>query len=148
MKGERKLLNSKELILKLYDFWQNTVCTGLDAYFNEQEKKCIFLSSAIVGITTYNDDLSAEFGKMILDTLIQIKNRTTFEYIKDENNYKNYILSCNFIESWLNWGTSIRGAWFDGKIKVDEPLINVGYDGDEIAITEYFMDWFIDWLNQ
>lgn len=149
-------MDSKEAIVKLYEQWQefqNDKFRGnetLDTYFNEQEKKCIFLSDAIIGITTYDDGLSAEFGKIVLDTLIQIKNRSTFEYIKDETNYKNYILSCNFIESWLEWGSSIRGAWFnvaDGKIVPIEYLGNVGYEGDCVYITEDFMNWFIEFLS-
>ena len=86
---------------------------------------------------------------MILDTMIQIKNRTTFEYIKDKENYRKFILSCIFIEDWLEWGTSIRGTWFnagDGKIVTDEALSNVDYEEDGIMITDKFMEWFIDWL--
>jgi len=86
---------------------------------------------------------------MILDTLIKIKNRTTFEYIKNKENYKNFILSCNFIQDWLEWGTSIRGAWFntgDGKIVLDEALSNVGYEEEFIRIDDDFMEWFVGWL--
>jgi hypothetical protein len=149
-------MTSKEAIIKLYEKWikyENDSYTEnetLDTYFSEQGKKCIFLSSAIVGIITDDDDLSAEFGKMILDTLVQIKNRTTFEYIKDEINHKNFILSCNFIRSWLEWGTSIRGAWFntpDGEIITAESFSNINYEEESIKITDDFMNWFIDWLS-
>ena len=148
-------MNSKEATVKLFEQWQEYTNEqfpdneSLDTYFSQQEKKCIFLSSAIIGITTYDDELSKEFGKMILDALIQIRDRTTFNYIKDKENYKNFILSCNFIKDWLEWGTSIRGAWFnvnDGKIIPDEVLSNVGYDNEYIVITEDFMNWFIEFL--
>jgi len=150
-------MNSKEAIVKLYEQWQEYTNEqfpdneSLDTYFSQQEKKCVFLSSAIIGITTYDDELSKEFGKMILDTLIQIKNRTTFEYIKDKENYRKFILSCNFIQDWLEWGTSIRGAWFntgDGKIVPDEYLGNIGYKEEFIMITDDFMEWFIKWLQK
>jgi len=148
-------MNPKEAIKKLYNQWHEYTNEtfpdneSLNTYFSQQEKKCIFLSSAIIGITTYDDELSKEFGKMILDTLIQIKNRTTFEYIKNKENYKNFILSCNFIQDWLEWGTSIRGAWFnvgDGKIVTYEALSNVSYEEDGIRITDEFMEWFVEWL--
>ena len=90
-------MNPKEAIKKLYEQWQEFTNEqypdneSLDTYFSEQEKKCIFLSSAIIGITTYDDELDKEFGKMILSTMIQIKNRITFEYIKNKENYKNFI---------------------------------------------------------
>jgi len=150
-------MNSKEAIVKLFEQWQEYTNEqfpdneSLDTYFSKQEKKCIFLSSAIIGITTYDDELSKEYGKMILDTLIQIKNRTTFEYIKDKENYRKFILSCNFIQNWIEWGTSIRGAWFntgDGKIVPDEYLGNIGYKEDHIVITDDFMNWFVDWLQK
>ena len=150
-------MNEKEAIMKLYEQWQEwhndhyAKPESLDTYFNEQQKKRIFLSDAIIGIVTYDDELSADYGNMILNTLIQIKNKTTLEYIKDRNNYKNYIISCNFICDWLYWGTSIRTAWFntfDGKITPNEYLGNTGYNSDYISITVDFMNWFIDWLSQ
>jgi len=148
-------MNSKEAIEKLYKQWQEYTNEqfpdneSLDTYFSHQEKKCIFLSSAIIGITTYDDELSKEFGEMILETLIQIKNRTTFEYIKDKENYREYILSCNYIQDWIEWGTSIRGAWFntgDGKIVPSEYLGNIGYEDEFIIITDDFMEWFVEFL--
>jgi hypothetical protein len=49
-------MNSKEAIIKLYNYWQDfenkqfREGETLDTHFTEQEKKCIFLSSAIIGI--------------------------------------------------------------------------------------------------
>jgi NTP pyrophosphatase (non-canonical NTP hydrolase) len=47
-----------------------------------------------------------------------ITEKTTFEYIKDEENYRWYIIMCNmpFFNGRLEWGTSMRGAWWDHKI--------------------------------
>lgn len=149
-------MNSKEAIIKLYDHWQewekNKYRKGdsIDLHFTEQQKKYIFLSSAIVGITTYDDDLDVKYGKMIAETLVQIKNRTTFNYIKDEAKYQDFISSCNYIIRWLDWGSSIRGAWFDiwdGKIEPDESLSNIDYPDDHIKITEDFINWFVDFLT-
>lgn len=151
-------MNSKEVILKLYDSWlkhQREMYSSEKEFesdfseYNESEKRAMFLSEYIVGITTYDGNLSLKFGKMIIETLEQIKNKTTYEYIENELNYEKYILSCNFIERWLDWGTSIRGAWFntyDGKIETDEYLGNVGCDKEFINITEDFISWFVDWL--
>lgn len=148
-------MNSKEAIEKLYNIWKDQqndcFCKGdsLDNYFTKKEQKCMFLSSGIVGITTYDGGLDKDIGEDILETLVQINNRTTFDYIKDEINYKKHIICCNFIEDWLDWGTSIRGAWFntaDGKIEPYEYLRNTGYKFSSIDITNEFMDWFVDWL--
>lgn len=143
-------MNQKEAIMQLYDIWRRRKEANNDLdNFSEKEKKQTFLSDAIVGLTTDDAELSKLFGEYILDTLIQIRNQTTFEYIKNEENYKKYITCCNFIEKWIEWGTSIRGAWFDlgAKIHTAEYLGNVGYDKDYIEITEDFIDWFIRFLQ-
>ena len=81
---------------------------------------------------------------MVLEALIHIKNRTTFKYIE------HYILSCNFIENWITWGTSIRRAWFDhsAKIHPSTHLPNIGYDKETLDLTEGFVDWFIQWMQE
>jgi hypothetical protein len=149
-------MTQEEAIQELYKEWvknQNESYPNgknMNNYFNEYQKKCMFLSDAIIGITTYSDSLSAEFGDMILNTLIQINNKTTFEYIENKDNHRNFILSCNFIIGWIDWGTSIRGAWFntsDGKIETEEALGNVSYHKDYLEITEDFMNWFIGFLS-
>lgn len=153
-------MTTKEVVLKLYDSWlkwQQGMYRSEEEFekdfseYSEYDKKAMFLSDYVIGITTYDGGLSLKFGKMIIETLIQIKNRTTYDYIKNESNYEEYILSCNFIEGWLDWGSSIRGAWFntcDGKIETDEYLGNVGYDKEYINITEDFISWFVDWLSE
>jgi hypothetical protein len=118
-------MNNREAIIQLYKIWekdQNEHYVDdetLNTFFSEKEKRCVFLSNAIIGITTYDDGLDLEFGKMILETLNTIQKKQTFEYIENKENYRKYILSCNFIKDWLDWGSSIRGAWFntnDGKL--------------------------------
>jgi len=127
-------------ILETYYKWVNDY--NLNDYLSESEKKKAFLCDVILDMTTYDMGISIEIGEMVLETLIQIKNRTTFEYIKDATNYKNYILSCQFIMDWLNWGTSIRGAWFD----TFEGVIGHAC-GEPILLTEDLINPFIDWLQ-
>ena len=61
-------MNSKEAIEKLYNIWKDQqndcFCKGdsLDNYFTKKEQKCMFLSSGIVGITTYDGGLDKEEG--------------------------------------------------------------------------------------
>lgn len=151
-------MESIEKVKNLYKGWQEyengTYEDGetLDTHYTEQEKKCIFLSDGVFGITTYDEGLSLDFGKMILETMVHIKNKTNYEYIKeDEENYKNYILSCHFLERCLEWGTSIRGAWFDtwrGKLYFQEMFPGVEKDKDNyIETKEEFIDWFIEFFQ-
>lgn len=145
-------MNEKEAIEKLFDWWKESydINEDIDDYFDLKQQKQIFLSNVIIGLTTYDYDLDLKFGKIILETLNAIQNRKTFEYIRDESNYEKYIISCNFIKDWLDWGSSIRGAWFDfygAKLVPDECLSNVGYDKEYIRLNEGFMTWLIEFLQ-
>jgi hypothetical protein len=72
-------------------------------------------ASEIFHLTTYDGDLDERFVKAIIEVCKVILERRTFEYIEDEENYIKYILVCQLLEDnhWINWGTSIRGAWFE-----------------------------------
>ena len=87
------ITNPIDIIKKMFAEWKE-ICVD-DETFSLKELKLIFLSSEIVGLTTYDYDLDKELGEMILETMTHIKNRTNFDYIED--NYRKYIISCNFI---------------------------------------------------
>lgn len=76
--------------------------------------KYTWLSSEVFGIVTYDDNLSINYGKKILEVMTAIRDRKTFEYIEDENQYNTFILVCNMLNkrNMIEWGTSIRGCWF------------------------------------
>lgn len=78
-----------------------------------------YLCNYIFQLTTYDSDLSDFLGKKSTEVLKAIHNSDNFEYIKDEDNYKWYIVICNFdfFAYRIEWGSSIRGAWFDFKQK-------------------------------
>lgn len=145
-------MDTKEIILAMWNKWQEWDGEELDRYFSKKDQKLVFLSEQILGLTTYDSGLDLELGKMVFEAMKQIQNMTTFDFIKDETNYRNYIISVNLIYDWLEWGTSIRGAWFNeygGKIKPDEAMLsNVGHDKDYLSITKGFMPWFIDFLGK
>lgn len=77
-----------------------------------------YLGDHIFGFTTYDGEMSALFARKAVDVADAITNGTTLEYIKDAENYRWYLLMCNtdFFSGRLEWGTSIRGAWWDHKI--------------------------------
>lgn len=86
----------------------------------------------VFGLITYDDELDEKIVKKILTVCKIILNHATYEYIHtDETNYKIYILVCQLLnhKNWINWGSSIRGAWFD-----------TGYNEDPILDNEYFDD--------
>ena len=68
----------------------------------------------VFNLTTYDGYLDELFTKKIIEVCKIILERKNFDYIKDENNYLNYILVCQLLNNfnWIDWGTSLRGAWF------------------------------------
>lgn len=82
------------------------------------ESRLEYLGESIFDFTTYDGEMSVLFASKALDICNTITSRTTFGYIKDEENYKWYLLMCNmsFFSPKLEWGTSIRGAWWNNKI--------------------------------
>lgn len=74
-----------------------------------------FLASEVFDLTTYDSGIDELFVNSILEVLRVIINRENFTYIQDQNNYIKYLLVCNLLErfDWIEWGTSIRGAWIE-----------------------------------
>lgn len=79
------------------------------------ESRLEFLGEQIFDFTTYDGTMSALFAEKAVEVCDAINNRATFDYIKDPDNYRWFLLMCNmpFFAARLEWGTSIRGAWWD-----------------------------------
>lgn len=79
------------------------------------ESRLAYLSENIFDFTTYDLEMSETFATKGVEVCAAINDAKTFEYIADAENYKWYLLMCNmpFFSLRLNWGTSIRGAWWD-----------------------------------
>lgn len=77
--------------------------------------RLMFLGDFIFNFTTYDDEASALFASKALEVCAAINDRKTFEYITDSENYRWYLWLCNtpFFANRLDWGTSIRGAWWN-----------------------------------
>lgn len=83
--------------------------------FDDIPSKYEWAAGNVFDLTTYDGGLDELFVKTIVEVLKVIRDRHTFEYILDEQNYIKYILVCQLLNGfhWIEWGTSIRGAWFD-----------------------------------
>lgn len=94
----------------------------------------------ILEFTAYDDGLLRSLlDENIIPVLEAICLRSTFDYIDgSREQYKNYIMVCNLgkIPELLNWGGSIRGAWFDIRDYGFEPFMN----GDKDHIIETMDD--------
>ena len=76
-----------------------------------------YLGDHIFDFTTYDGEMTVLFARKAVEVCEAINSRLTFDYIKDADNYRWYLLMCNmhFFEDKLEWGTSIRGAWWGAR---------------------------------
>lgn len=97
----------KDLYKAHYEFHRDT--------FTKGESKYYWAIFYVFDICTYDSYLDELFMKAIIEVCKVIRDRTNFEYIKNEQDYIKYILVCQVLDNfhWIEWGTSIRGAWFD-----------------------------------
>jgi hypothetical protein len=95
-----------------------------------------FLSEHIFDFTTYDSAMSELFACKALEVASAISDRTTFEYIKDGERHQWFLIMCNmpFFYPKLEWGTSIRGAWWDSRNPVEISSCGL-WIGDEQVLT-------------
>lgn len=82
------------------------------------ESRLEYLGDSIFNFTTYDGEMSALFARKAVEVCTAINDGTTFDYIRaDAENYRWYLLMCNmpFFAERLEWGTSIRGAWWGAR---------------------------------
>lgn len=114
---------TKEDLLDIFKGEFNDILEDIDDLTKET-----FIASNLLGLDTYDPVLDEIFTKDILEVFKVIKNRENFEYIKDEANYLKFITVVNLVGvGLLDWGCSIRGAWF-GEC----------YDSCNFTLSHYF----------
>lgn len=88
----------------------------------------------IFGITTYDSDMECHFARIILPVMLAVARGKPYDYHEQsEQHYIDYLMVCNFtaIEPLLEWGTSIRGAWFSPPKEGFRPDDGIGVYSDE-----------------
>ncbi len=139
----------KDIIQGLYDEEMKDGCCP-------NPDKLGFTGQIIFDFTTYDGVLDAAFAKVMIDVIKSILDGKTFEYQnKGHQEYVNFILMCNmpFLQGKLEWGSSIRGAWFDnyGHHSEKEPReYEIGSSGLKIpkADIKLFLSDLVDWIGQ
>ena len=81
------------------------------------ESRLEYLGDHIFDFTTYDGEMSVLFARKAVEVCAAINDGKTFDFIKDADNYTWFLVMCNmpFFAERLEWGTSIRGAWWAGR---------------------------------
>ena len=149
-------MNVKELLKAHYDFYA-------DCYDDASKYK--WAASNVFDLTTYDGDLDERFVKAIIEVCKVIFEKSNFNYIEGDGNYVKYILVCQLLDKfqWIEWGTSIRGAWFDGLASIHDthPILEqdewseyddekhewVNHVLDRVVFTPYNLRAFIEFME-
>jgi hypothetical protein len=129
----------------------------LDYNYKEQaemeinpESKLEYLGDTIFDFTTYDGAISVLLAENMLPVIKCILEKTTFVYISaNTEQYVNYITMVNtgFLADKIEWGTSIRGAWFDNFGTTGDYEFDCGrvvVNGRDV--TEFMRD-LLDWVK-
>lgn len=100
---------------------------------SEPVSKYEWAACRVFDLVTYDSSLDEMFVKDIIEVCKAILEERTYEYIRDPDNYIKYILVCQILDKfhWIEWGTSIRGAWFE---------VDIRYFGPGVETTNYSKD--------
>jgi hypothetical protein len=120
-----------EKVLEEFENYLYLLCSsGYKAEdYTTREYRLMWLSDELCEMATYDSDLDVLFGKEIFEVIKVILDRTWVEYIKDEANYIKFIRCANLLGNNIEWGTSIRGCWFND-VKMFEWIVRE-FIGDE-----------------
>lgn len=110
------------------------------------ESRLDFLGNQVFNFCTYDGSMSEILAEKAIEVCEAISQRKTFEYIKDQEDYLWFLIMCNmpFFACRIEWGTSIRGAWWK-----PAPLESCGlYQGwDQILKLEFTDQQWLDFVS-
>lgn len=78
-------------------------------------------AAAILGIVTYDSEMSEALVRIMMPTLLAIGTKTTYTLIADKQRHLQFCMTVNMpiLQGRLDWGTSIRGAWYRFNVPFD-----------------------------
>lgn len=107
--------------------------------------KLDWVGSDVFGFVTYDDEKDEDFAIVMLEVCGVILRNENYEYINDEENYLLYLLACQWLchLHWIDWGTSIRGAYFETN-EHSRPMLYDNYG--EVPFSEENLRILIDFV--
>jgi hypothetical protein len=92
---------------------------------NPVDSRLEYLAENIFDFTTYESGKDELFARKAIEVCKAISEGTTFDYIENDENRNWFLIMCNmpFFSRKIDWGTSIRGAWwsvpYNGRIALN-----------------------------
>jgi hypothetical protein len=95
--------------------WKRLLEQGHEFLCHQGETRLSYLCMYVFDITTYAGEMDELFGRHAVEVCRAINDGKTFDYIADESRHVWYLVMVNmpFFAGRIEWGTSIRGAWWD-----------------------------------
>lgn len=83
-------------------------------YETHPDSKKEWLVSTIFQCGSYSSEVDEKICDIFVSVCFAITKKETFEYVEDFERYVNYTMVANssFMFNMLDWGTSLRGAWW------------------------------------
>jgi hypothetical protein len=110
-----------------------------------------FVGEYIFGFVTYQSDKAELFASKAIEVCAAISDQKTFDYIKDDDNCTWYLIMCNmpFFTEKIDWGTSVRGAWWSEEITLDcYGLCDDGKQLSDVTFTREEWERFLCSIKQ
>lgn len=98
------------------------------------DNKYDWAAEEVFHLATYDNEISKLIVEDIFEIIDMIHNKLNWPYIADEDNYFRYILVCQILDQfrWIEWGTSIRGAWLESDKDSRDIIDGVPYTPENI----------------
>lgn len=89
---------------------------AVTSVLDDEISRLEYLSDWVFGFTTYETEYSELFARKALEVCQAISAQETFVYIEQSENRLWYLMLLNtpFFATKIDWGTSVRGAWWSG----------------------------------
>jgi len=109
--------------------------TDLSAFGQNEISRREYLANYIFDFNTYDGEMDEIFAAKAVEVCRAITERTTFAYIENPEDYRWYLIMCHmpFFSEKLEWGTSIRGAWWDSRGGVKFQSCGIFHEGEQFA---------------
>lgn len=117
--------------------------------FDSDLARCDYIAEYVMGLSLYCSEMSDLFASRACEVAKAINNNATFDYIEDSENHQWFLVMLNypFFSERINWGTSIRAAfWTYDAISLEGLNFFDGEDQISGQITFNRKEWesFID----